>query len=39
MIKNKTILKVTGGTGSFGKKMIKTLLDEPNPKKIIAYSR
>lgn len=38
MFNNKTIL-ITGGTGSFGKKMIKTLLKEYNPKKIIVYSR
>jgi len=38
MLNNKTIL-VTGGTGSFGKKFIKTVLDKYNPKKIIIYSR
>jgi len=38
MLKNKNIL-VTGGTGSFGKKFIKTILDEYKPKKIIVYSR
>ena len=38
MINNKTIL-VTGGTGSFGKKFIKTVLDLYNPQKIIVYSR
>tara|TARA_B100001971_G_C18178400_1_gene531270 strand:- start:204 stop:1205 length:1002 start_codon:yes stop_codon:yes gene_type:complete len=38
MLNNKTIL-VTGGTGSFGKKFIKTVLDRYNPKKIIVYSR
>jgi len=38
MVNNKTIL-VTGGTGSFGKKFIKTVLDRYNPNKIIVYSR
>lgn len=35
---NKTIL-ITGGTGSFGKEFVKTLLENYNPKKIIVYSR
>ena len=34
----KTIL-VTGGTGSFGKKFIKTVLERYTPKKVIVYSR
>ena len=39
MLNNKTIL-VTGGTGSFGKKFIKTVLNKyPDVKKIIIYSR
>ncbi len=38
MLNNKTIL-VTGGTGSFGKKFIKTILDKYKPKKVIVYSR
>lgn len=38
MINGSTIL-ITGGTGSFGKKFIKTLLKEYSPKKIIIYSR
>jgi len=38
MIDNQTIL-VTGGTGSFGRKFIKKLLLNYNPKKIIIYSR
>ena len=38
MFNNKTIL-VTGGTGSFGKKIIKRILNDYNPKKIIIYSR
>lgn len=36
--KNQVIL-VTGGTGSFGKKFIKLLQAEHNPKKIIIFSR
>ena len=38
MLNDKTIL-VTGGTGSFGKKFIKTVLERYQPKKIIVYSR
>ena len=38
MLNNKSIL-VTGGTGSFGKQFINTVLDRYNPKKIIVYSR
>jgi UDP-N-acetylglucosamine 4,6-dehydratase len=38
MFDNKTIL-ITGGTGSFGKKAVETLLEKYNPKKIIVYSR
>ena len=38
MLNNKTIL-VTGGTGSFGKKFIRTILENFEPKKIIIYSR
>jgi UDP-N-acetylglucosamine 4,6-dehydratase (inverting) len=34
----KTIL-ITGGTGSFGKKFVETVLNRYNPKKIIIYSR
>ncbi|MEK4711627.1 UDP-N-acetylglucosamine 4,6-dehydratase (inverting) [Sporosarcina sp. FSL K6-5500] len=37
MLKNKTIL-VTGGTGSFGKKFIRKVLEE-NIKKVIVFSR
>lgn len=37
-INGKTIL-VTGGTGSFGKKLISTLLTQFNPKKVIVFSR
>ena len=39
MLNNKTIL-ITGGTGSFGKKFVETILrDYPQVKKIIIYSR
>jgi UDP-N-acetylglucosamine 4,6-dehydratase len=37
-INGKTIL-ITGGTGSFGKRMIKTLLAHSNPAQIIIFSR
>ena len=36
--KDKVVL-VTGGTGSFGKKCVKILLEEYNPAKIIVFSR
>ncbi|MFM9776255.1 polysaccharide biosynthesis protein, partial [Streptomyces galilaeus] len=38
MFNNKSIL-ITGGTGSFGRKFIRTLLDKYDCKKIIVYSR
>ena len=38
MFDNKSIL-ITGGTGSFGKKYVQTLLKDHTPKKIIIYSR
>jgi UDP-N-acetylglucosamine 4,6-dehydratase/5-epimerase len=38
MFNDKTIL-ITGGTGSLGKRLVKTLLDRYLPKKIIIYSR
>ncbi|MBC8185067.1 UDP-N-acetylglucosamine 4,6-dehydratase (inverting) [candidate division KSB1 bacterium] len=38
MLNNKTIL-ITGGTGSFGKKFIETVLKNYKPKKVIVYSR
>ena len=38
MLNNKTIL-ITGGTGSFGKKCISTILNIYEPKKVIIYSR
>ncbi len=37
-LQGKTVL-VTGGTGSFGKKFIKTILDNYDVKKVIVYSR
>ena len=38
MYNNKSIL-ITGGTGSFGKKFIETLLARYKPKRLIVYSR
>lgn len=38
MLNNKVIL-VTGGTGSFGKKFIRTVLNNYKPKKLIIFSR
>jgi UDP-N-acetylglucosamine 4,6-dehydratase len=38
MLNGKSIL-ITGGTGSYGKKFIKTVLDRYKPKKVIVYSR
>ena len=38
MLNNKSIL-ITGGTGSFGNKFIKTVLARYEPKKVIVYSR
>ncbi|MEC7276631.1 MAG: UDP-N-acetylglucosamine 4,6-dehydratase (inverting) [Bdellovibrionota bacterium] len=38
MFDNKSIF-ITGGTGSFGKKYVETLLKNYNPKKIVVYSR
>jgi len=38
MLNNKSIL-ITGGTGSFGKKFIQTILEMYEPKKVIVYSR
>jgi len=38
MLNNKTIL-ITGGTGSFGKKFVQTVLENYNPKKVIIFSR
>jgi UDP-N-acetylglucosamine 4,6-dehydratase/5-epimerase len=38
MFNDKTIL-ITGGTGSFGKQTVGTILDRYEPKKVIVYSR
>jgi UDP-N-acetylglucosamine 4,6-dehydratase len=38
MLNNKTIL-ITGGTGSFGKKMVQVILEEYKPEKLIIFSR
>ena len=38
MFNNKTIL-ITGGTGSFGKQFVRTILELQRPKKLIIYSR
>jgi len=38
MLNNKSIL-ITGGTGSFGKKFINTVLKQYKPKEVIVYSR
>ncbi len=38
MLNNKVVL-VTGGTGSFGKKFARIILDSYNPKKLIIFSR
>lgn len=38
MLNNKTIL-ITGGTGSFGKKMVQIVLAQFKPKKLIVFSR
>ena len=38
MLNNKNIL-ITGGTGSFGKKMVSTLAHNFNPKRLIIFSR
>ncbi|MBU1145331.1 MAG: UDP-N-acetylglucosamine 4,6-dehydratase (inverting) [Firmicutes bacterium] len=38
MNSDKTFL-ITGGTGSFGKKFIKTILDRYKPRKVIVFSR
>jgi UDP-N-acetylglucosamine 4,6-dehydratase (inverting) len=38
ILKDQTIL-VTGGTGSFGKRFIKRILENHNPKKVIVFSR
>ena len=36
---NNQSIFITGGTGSFGKQFIRTVLERYNPKKLIVYSR
>lgn len=38
MFNNKSIL-ITGGTGSFGKKYVRTILDRYQPKRLVVFSR
>ena len=38
LLNGKSIL-VTGATGSFGKRFVKTLLEQHDPKRVIAFSR
>src|SRR3972149_6406453 len=38
MLNGKTVL-ITGGTGSFGKKMVQIILETYNPKKLSIFSR
>lgn len=38
MLNDKTIL-ITGGTGSFGKVFVQTVLEKFSPKRVIVYSR
>ena len=38
MLNNKSIL-ITGGTGSFGKRFIKTILERYEPRRVIVFSR
>jgi UDP-N-acetylglucosamine 4,6-dehydratase len=38
MFDNKSIL-ITGGTGSFGKRYVRTILNRYEPKKLIIFSR
>ena len=38
MLNNKSIL-ITGGTGSFGKKFVETVLEKYKPKKLVIFSR
>ncbi|MBU1296694.1 MAG: polysaccharide biosynthesis protein, partial [Gammaproteobacteria bacterium] len=38
MFNNKSIL-ITGGTGSFGRQYVKTLLANYQPKRLVIYSR
>ncbi len=36
---NNQVILVTGGTGTFGKRLVQTLLEKYTPKKVIIYSR
>ncbi len=36
---NNKVILITGGTGSFGKRFISTILQKSKPKKVIVYSR
>ena len=36
---DKSNILVTGGTGSFGRKFVKTILENYKPKKLIVFSR
>lgn len=36
---NSKVILITGGTGSFGNKIVKTIFDNFNPKKVIIFSR
>ena len=38
MLNNKSIL-VTGGTGSFGRKFLQTVIENYRPSRLIVYSR
>ena len=38
MFNGKSLL-ITGGTGSFGKRFVKTILSRYQPQKVIVYSR
>ena len=33
------VILVTGGTGSFGRRFVETVLDRARPRKLIVYSR
>lgn len=36
---NDSVILVTGGTGSFGKRFVRTVLDQYSPRKVIVFSR
>ncbi|MDB5454358.1 MAG: flmA, partial [Caulobacteraceae bacterium] len=36
---NDKVVLVTGGTGSFGRRFVETVLDRATPRKLIVYSR